>query len=149
MSEEYCEKCERRHEEGLRDDEGCPYYGEPNGCNHPRYGYDKEDGSTEKWQDIVAEMRTWDFAGFKRPTWPDRIEAACMALEENERIVIQSAQARHNEEVNALKCEIAKLRRALVPVIKVDVERFSTAGGCLHACDAIHEAQAIMKGGEV
>lgn len=32
------EKCARCLEDGLRDDEDCEFYGEPNGCNSPEYG---------------------------------------------------------------------------------------------------------------
>ena len=32
------EKCARCREDGLREDEECEYYGEPNGCNSPTYG---------------------------------------------------------------------------------------------------------------
>lgn len=34
--------CEMMHEEGddaLCEARGCPYYGEPNGCNHPKGGF--------------------------------------------------------------------------------------------------------------
>lgn len=36
--ETQAQKCERCNADGLRDDEDCPYYGEPNGCNSPIYG---------------------------------------------------------------------------------------------------------------
>lgn len=49
-------------------------------------------------------------------------------------------------EIATLKAANAWLSEAMQPVLEVDIERFGTAGGCLHACEAVRKAQAIYKG---
>lgn len=40
LKEKLTKRCERCMEDGLDDDEVCPWYGEPCGCNSPDYGSD-------------------------------------------------------------------------------------------------------------
>lgn len=49
------ETCKRCHERGLEANEHCEYYGEPNGCNHPKGGFMVSKNETVA--DIVREMR--------------------------------------------------------------------------------------------
>jgi len=63
---EYCEKCKRCHDDGLRNDEECCYYGEPNGCNHPNHGYGVIVDKYEALQKENAELRECLKEAFKR-----------------------------------------------------------------------------------
>jgi len=49
---DYCEKCNRCHDDGLRDDEECCFYGEPYGCNHPNLGYSDDQ---KKYEELMSE----------------------------------------------------------------------------------------------
>lgn len=53
---EFCEKCTRCHDYGLRDDEECEWYGEPSGCNHPNLGFSDKADETERGRALIKAV---------------------------------------------------------------------------------------------